>query len=81
MHQNSALCGNGLTFDKILGWSKFKAFADDNMNFSEKFKFVLEREENTVGKRENTGYQHFLLTPQCFQKLSILGSLKAGIVW
>ena len=24
--------------------------------------------ENIVGKGENAGYQHFLLTPQCFQK-------------
>ena len=34
-----------------------------------------------MGKGENAGYQHFLLFPQCFQKLSFLGSLKVGIVW
>ena len=37
--------------------------------------------ENTVGKGENAGYQHFLLFPQCFQKPTSLGSLKVGIVW
>ena len=37
--------------------------------------------ENIVGKRENAGYQHFLLFP-CFQKPSpTLGSLKQGILW
>ena len=36
--------------------------------------------ENIVGKGENTVYQHFLLFPQCFQKASVTGSLKVGIV-
>ena len=44
-------------------------------------KFVLGRVENIVGKEKNAGYQLFLLSPQCFQKASILGSLKVGIVW
>ena len=33
-------------------------------------KFVFDGVENIVGKGENTGYQHYLLFPQCFQKLS-----------
>ena len=37
--------------------------------------------ENIVGKGENAGYQHFLLLPQCFQRVSFSGSLKVGIVW
>ena len=40
--------------------------------------FVFDRVENTVGKGENAGYQHFLLFPQCLQKASFLGSLKVG---
>ena len=44
-------------------------------------KFVLGRVENIVGKRENAGYQHFLLFPQCFQKLSSPEVLKVRIVW
>ena len=38
--------------------------------------YVLDRVENIVGKAENAGYQHFLLFPQCFQKLSFSESLK-----
>ena len=37
--------------------------------------------DNTVGKGENAGYQHFLLFSQCFPKPFSLGSLKFGIVW
>ena len=36
----------------------------------EKLKLVLERVENIVGQGENAGYQHFLLFPKCFQKIS-----------
>ena len=32
--------------------------------------FFFDRAGNTVGKVENAGYQHFLLCPQCFPKLS-----------
>ena len=42
---------------------KFKAFADDKINLTEYFKFVLGTMENIVGKGENAGYQHFLLFP------------------
>ena len=41
---------------------------------------LFDKLENTVGKVENAGYQHFLLFPQYFPKLSYLGSLKVGIV-
>ena len=44
-------------------------------------KFGMGRVENIVGKVENTGYQHFLLFPQCFQKATLSGLLKVGIVW
>ena len=43
-------------------------------------KFVLVWVENIVGKGENTGYQYFLLPPQCFQKPSLLRLLKVMIV-
>ena len=42
---------------------------------------MLGRVENIVGKRENAGYHHFLLFPQCFLKLSFPEVLKVGIVW
>ena len=58
-----------------------KALADDKMNVTEKLKFGLGRVENIMGKGENAGYQHFLLFPLCFQKASLPGPLKDGIVW
>ena len=67
---------NSFPDKKILDWFKLKAFADGNINISEKFKFVLGRVENIVGKGENADYQHFLLYPQCFQTASYTGSLR-----
>ena len=40
---------------------------------TQKLKFILGRIENIVGKGENAGYQHFLLFPQSFQKVSYAG--------
>ena len=60
---------------------KLKAFADDKLNVTQKLKFALGRVENIVGKEENAGYQHFLLFPQCFQKATLSGTFKVGIVW
>ena len=65
---------------KISDWSKFKAFADDKIILTQKW-FVLGGVENSVGKGENAGYQHFLFFPQCFQNLSFPEVLKVGIVW
>ena len=66
---------------KIVDLLKLKAFADDKTNAIRTLKFTLWRVENTVGKGENAGYQHFLLFPLCFQKVSCIVSLKVGIVW
>ena len=41
---------------------------------------AFDRVENILEKGENADYQHFLLFLQCFQKLSVKGSLKVGIV-
>ena len=65
---------SSLPNNKILDWSKLKAFADDKIDVTEKLKFVLGRVGNIVGKGENAGYQHFLVFPQCFQKASCTGS-------
>ena len=40
---------------------------------------LYDRVENIVGKGENSGYQHFLLFPQCFQ--SFPEASKGVIVW
>ena len=42
---------------------------------------VYDRIENILGKGENAGSQHFLLFPQCFQRLSVSRLLKLEIVW
>ena len=42
---------------------------------------LFDRVENNVGKGENEGYQHFLLFPQCFQKVSFPEASKGVIVW
>ena len=58
--------------------TKLKAFAHSSAKMTIS---LYDRVENTIGKGENAGHQHFLLYPQCFPKPSSLGSLKVGIVW
>ena len=65
--------------NRTLDETKFKVFADNKLNFANMTISLFDRVENTVGKGENTGYQHFLLFSQCFPKSSSLGSLKVGI--
>ena len=84
MVQNGPLtCRKFIPFpnDKILNQSKFKALAVDKINMTEKMKFIFGGVENSVGKGQNAGYQHFLLFPQCFQKTSYTGVLKGVILW
>ena len=40
----------------------------------------FDKVQNFVGKRQNAGYQHFLLFPQCFQTASSSGALK-GVIY
>ena len=63
-----SLAGLTLPNDKILDWSKFKSHAGYKIDVTQNLKFVLERNENILGKGENAGGQHFLLFPKCFQK-------------
>ena len=46
---------NPLQNDKILDWSKLKAFADDKINVAEMMISVSDSVENIVGKGENAG--------------------------
>ena len=59
---------NPLLSNKILDYSKLKAFADDKINVAKMMISLSDRVENIARKGENAGYQHFLLFPQCFQK-------------
>ena len=68
---------NPLPDEKILGLPKLKAFADDKLNVTQNIKVVFHRIENIVEKEENAGYQHFLLFPQCFQKVFFLQCVKS----
>ena len=55
---------NSLPNDKILDWSKLKAFADNKIDVTEKLKFVLGRVyiiENIVGREK-------MLVPTMFSK-------------
>ena len=67
--------------NKSLDQSKLKAFAEDKINMNENRNFFFQKAKNIVGKGENAGYQHFLLFPKCFQKISFTGLIKVGIVW
>ena len=72
---------NPLPNEIFLDMTKLKAFADNKLNVAKINISLCDRVENTVGKEENAGYQHFLLFPQCLPRPSSLGSLKVRIVW
>ena len=42
-------------------WTKFKTFADDELNVAKIMKSACESVENIAVKQENAGYQHLLL--------------------
>ena len=71
---------NSLPNNKIWDMTKLKAFADCKLNVVEMKISVYDRVENTVGKGENAGYQHFLLFPQCFPNASYTRRLNVLIV-
>ena len=71
---------NPLPNNKIFDVTKLKAFADDKLKVDRMLTFLRDTVENTLGKEENAGYQHFLLFPMCFPKPTLM-SLKVGIVW
>ena len=70
---------NSLPNVKILDVTKLESLADNKLNIAKMMISPFDRVENTVGKGENAGYQHFLPFPRCFPKPS-LGSLKVGLV-
>ena len=49
----------------ILDLFKLKALADDKRNAYQKYKFGFNKEENSVGKGENAGYQ---IESSCIRK-------------
>ena len=67
--------------DKILGLSKFKALAADNLEFDENGRKFSIQVENPVGKVEIARCEQLLFFPQCFQKACIADMNKSGLVW
>ena len=63
---------NPLPYDKFLDMIKLKTIADGKLNITRMTISLLDRTENTVGKGENAGYQHFLLV-LVFQSLLLWG--------
>ena len=57
--------------NKILDWSKLRAFEDEKTNVNEKLKFHLQSVEDIVRKRENTDYQNFFPFPTMFLKSAL----------
>ena len=49
-------------------------------NRDSKIEVCFKKAKRIVGKGENTGYQHFLLFPKCFEKASSSGSGKPWTV-
>ena len=64
--------------DKILDWSKLKAFAGDKINVIENLKFVLGWEENIVGKgKKKCWFPVFSSFPTMFSKSFFLRVVKS----
>ena len=59
---------NSLPNDKILDWSKVKAFADDKRNVIEKLKFVFGKGRKHCGKRRKCWLPAFSPFPTMFSK-------------
>ena len=77
---HSVIAFISLPKDKILDWSKFKAFADEKFNIAKKMISLCDRVENT-GKRRKCCLPAFSPFPIVFSKAPLLRVLKVGIVW
>ena len=69
-----------MIFIQILDSFRFKTFANNKFHHWYKWVLISDKVENIVEKRENAGYQHFLLFAPWFQKVSFPGSLNVNIV-
>ena len=68
---------NSLPNDKISDWPKWKAFADNKIDATEKLNFVLGWGENILGKGENAGNHHFSFSHNVFSKGFFLRVIKS----
>ena len=71
---------NSLPNDKILDWSKLKAFADDKINVIKKLKSDIRWVANSVGKGQNAQVSSiFFFSHNVFKRLLSLGHYKLGL--
>ena len=68
---------SGLIFFNLTIYQTTKFGTGPNLKFETRFG----KGRKHFRKGENAGYQHFLLFPQCFLKISFSAVLKVGIVW
>ena len=61
---------NSLPNDKILDWSKWEAFADDNLEVVKIMIYVRDKSRKHCGKRRKCWFPAFSSFPSVFQKLS-----------
>ena len=57
---------------RILDWTKFRAFADNILDVAKMMISLFGKLENSAGKGENAGDQHFLLFKHCVVKSLLL---------
>ena len=71
-----------LADNEILAFSKIKAFADDKLNVIQNIKFVCQRVENVLGKREECWLPRFFsFSHKIFQRLHLRGIKKHPFVF
>ena len=76
-----SLLFNSLLNNRILDWSRWKALANDKINFA-KMMIIFDREIIVDKKtQENVDYQHFFLFHNVFEKLLPKGLLTVWIIW
>ena len=76
MRQNEYLWSKGVNCvpnNTILNMTNLKAFPDAKICATQMSRFLFDWVENIMRKGENAGHQHFLLFPQCSQKVSTPG--------
>ena len=76
---SSLLCGKELTRQQILGSSKLKEFADDNLKFEENGRKLFKPTENTVGKGEIARYEQFSFSHRVFKRHVSQGRQKVSL--
>ena len=70
---------NPLPDNKILDWSKLKAFADDKLNVTKIIISVFDRVENIVGKGEIACTSNFSFSHNVFKRLLSQGRQKVSL--